>query len=190
MAVSKLMLGVVAMVAAGAWLLMARAPSLGAKADRTRLVAFYRDPMHPTYTSATPGKAPDCGMDLVPVYAEKDAADGPAARVSSHTVRLDEEMQQAIGVRIGRVEQRPSLRTIRTFGRVVADENRTVVLTAGGDGWVTRLDASSSTGDVVRKGQALASVYGREYTTAQRTYLFALNAAENPPPSNASQEND
>ena len=28
------------------------------------------DPLHPAYKSDKPGKAPDCGMDLVPVYAE------------------------------------------------------------------------------------------------------------------------
>ena len=30
---------------------------------------YYVDPMHPAYRSDRPGKAPDCGMDLVPVYA-------------------------------------------------------------------------------------------------------------------------
>jgi hypothetical protein len=28
---------------------------------------YYVDPMHPAYHSDKPGKAPDCGMDLVPV---------------------------------------------------------------------------------------------------------------------------
>src|SRR5437867_8387774 len=34
-----------------------------------RKVAYWQDPMHPQYRSDKPGKAPDCGMDLVPVYA-------------------------------------------------------------------------------------------------------------------------
>src|SRR6185369_10391894 len=29
-------------------------------------VLYYVDPMHPAYRSDSPGKAPDCGMDLVP----------------------------------------------------------------------------------------------------------------------------
>lgn len=35
-----------------------------------RKIAYYKDPMHPWYTSDKPGKAPDCGMDLVPVYED------------------------------------------------------------------------------------------------------------------------
>src|SRR5690349_12966985 len=41
----------------------------GKKPDSSTLhrVLFYRDPMHPSYTSPHPGKAPDCGMPLEPV---------------------------------------------------------------------------------------------------------------------------
>ena len=35
-------------------------------------VLYWVDPMHPAYKSDKPGTAPDCGMDLVPVY-EGDA---------------------------------------------------------------------------------------------------------------------
>jgi protein SCO1/2 len=33
-----------------------------------RKVLYYLDPMHPAYKSAKPGKAPDCGMPLEPVF--------------------------------------------------------------------------------------------------------------------------
>src|SRR5262245_30441818 len=33
-----------------------------------RKVMYWYDPMHPSYRSDGPGKAPDCGMDLVPAY--------------------------------------------------------------------------------------------------------------------------
>ena len=35
-----------------------------------RKILFWYDPMHPAYKSNQPGKAPDCGMDLVPKYAD------------------------------------------------------------------------------------------------------------------------
>ncbi len=38
-----------------------------------RKILFWQDPMHPAYKSDKPGKAPDCGMDLVPVYEEARA---------------------------------------------------------------------------------------------------------------------
>ena len=34
-----------------------------------RKVLYYVDPMHPAYKSGKPGKAPDCGMPLEPVFA-------------------------------------------------------------------------------------------------------------------------
>ncbi len=43
-----------------------------------RKILYWQDPMHPQYTSDKPGKAPDCGMDLVPVYAEEPKAAAPA----------------------------------------------------------------------------------------------------------------
>jgi RND family efflux transporter MFP subunit len=42
-------------------------------------ILYWVDPMHPSYKSDKPGKAPDCGMDLVPVYAEEK----PPAKTSS-----------------------------------------------------------------------------------------------------------
>lgn len=35
-----------------------------------RKILFWYDPMHPQYKSDKPGKAPDCGMDLVPKYSD------------------------------------------------------------------------------------------------------------------------
>jgi protein SCO1 len=54
----------------------ARMPNLGLTEAETkevigyldRKVLYYVDPMHPTYKSPKPGKAPDCGMRLEPVF--------------------------------------------------------------------------------------------------------------------------
>jgi hypothetical protein len=35
-----------------------------------RQILYWYDPMHPEYKAEKPGKAPDCGMDLVPKYAD------------------------------------------------------------------------------------------------------------------------
>jgi membrane fusion protein, copper/silver efflux system len=48
-----------------------------APAASARRILYYVDPMHPAYKSDKPGIAPDCGMQLEPVYADADAA--PAA---------------------------------------------------------------------------------------------------------------
>ena len=36
-----------------------------------RKILYWYDPMHPAYRSDQPGKAPDCGMDLVPKYSDE-----------------------------------------------------------------------------------------------------------------------
>ena len=44
-----------------------------------RKVLYWVDPMHPAYKSDKPGIAPDCGMKLVPVYADGAGAVPPVA---------------------------------------------------------------------------------------------------------------
>jgi membrane fusion protein, copper/silver efflux system len=47
-------------------------PSLDHSQHKTeQKVLFWYDPMHPQYTADQPGKAPDCGMDLVPKYGDQ-----------------------------------------------------------------------------------------------------------------------
>ena len=149
-----------------------------------RTVLYYRDPMHPSYTSDRPGKAPDCGMDLEPVYAEGGDAIPTAGRTNGPpgAVLVSAERQRMLGVRLGRVEASRTSGTLRSLGRVALDENRVFPVRTGCDGWVSRIYPGATTGNAVRKGQALASVYGRDYTTAQRSFLYALRASENPPP--------
>ena len=36
-----------------------------------RKILYWYDSMHPNYKSDKPGKAPDCGMDLTPKYADE-----------------------------------------------------------------------------------------------------------------------
>jgi Cu(I)/Ag(I) efflux system membrane fusion protein len=170
-------------VSAAFWLLGHKTVKRSAEAPSVRTVLYYRDPMHPSYTSDRPGKAPDCGMDLEPVYAEAGGAD-PAAAPSGQpgTVLVDRERQRLLGVRLGRVETSRTSGTLRALGRVALDENRVFPVRTGCEGWVSRIYPRATSGSAVRKGEPLASVYGRDYTTAQRSFLYALRASENPPP--------
>ncbi len=44
-----------------------------------RKILYWYDPMHPQYKADKPGKAPDCGMDLVPKYADETPAPAPSS---------------------------------------------------------------------------------------------------------------
>ena len=150
-----------------------KAPEAQPSSPANRAVLYYRDPMHPSYTSDKPGKAPDCGMALEPVYAEGQGSAPGVMHVSS-------ERQQTIGVRLGRVEKSPATLTFRALGRVAADEARVFPLITGADGWVRQI-FPRATGSMVQKGQPLVTVYGREYMTTQRAYLYALRGMETAP---------
>ena len=60
---------------AGAWYSSSR--TVHTTAASARRVLYYHDPMHPAYRSPKPGIAPDCGMELEPVY-EESAPNAPA----------------------------------------------------------------------------------------------------------------
>lgn len=143
--------------------------------SRPRVPLYYRDPMHPSYTSDRPGKAPDCGMDLVAVYDEGEdgriveSAGGDAA---DDVVSLGAARQKLAGVRVARVEKAASAQRLRLSGRVVADETRLFRINIGTDG-VIRDVATVTTGSRVEKGQWLATISAPEARGPIQTYLVA-----------------
>jgi Cu(I)/Ag(I) efflux system membrane fusion protein len=145
-------------------------------------VLYWVDPMHPAYKSDKPGIAPDCGMDLVPVY-EGDAGPAGAAQsdVEGHSkVKLTTSRQQLIGVQTGVAETRSIGRTVRTVGRVAVDETRLHTITTKFDGYIEKLYVDY-TGKEVRRGQPLFSIYSPELLATQQEYLLALRAAKQSP---------
>jgi len=57
------------------YFLRGRSEGSGGKPGEKKILYWY-DPMHPAYQSDKAGIAPDCGMQLVPKYAEEQAAAG------------------------------------------------------------------------------------------------------------------
>lgn len=144
-----------------------------------RAILYYRDPMHPSYVSNKPGIAPDCGMALEPVYADSQDSFQGAGRTPG-MVSVSPEKQRLLGLVVGRVDHRSLTKTIRVLGHVTPEEPRTFPLNAGADGVVRKVFAGW-TDTWVKKGQPLVSVYGREYLTGQRTFLYALRALHTDP---------
>jgi Cu(I)/Ag(I) efflux system membrane fusion protein len=131
---------------------------------------YWVDPMHPAYKSDKPGTAPDCGMDLVPVYD-----DGAAA-----SAKLTTERRQLIGVQTGVAETRAIGRSLRTVGRVAIDETRLRKVTTKFDGYIEKLYVDF-TGKAVRRGQPLFTIYSPDLLATQQEYLIALRAAKQSP---------
>ncbi len=127
-------------------------------------IAYYRDPMHPWYTSDKPGKAPDCGMDLVPVFEGDSDVKG---------IKIDPVTVQNIGVKVEVAEMKKLHKVIRAVGKVDFDETKVFSVNAKIMGWVEKLYVDY-TGKKVRKGDALLELYSPELVSTQQEYLQAL----------------
>ncbi|MGH9834893.1 MAG: efflux RND transporter periplasmic adaptor subunit [Blastocatellia bacterium] len=135
-----------------------------------RKVLYWVDPMHPAYKSDKPGKAPDCGMDLVPVYAEE--ATTVKANLPEGAFQITPEKQQLIGVKYAEVEYKPVSRTLRAVGRVAYDETKITRIHPKVEGWIEQVFVDF-TGKQVKQGQPLISIYSPELWQTQQEYLLA-----------------
>ena len=140
-----------------------------------RAVLYYVDPMHPSYRSERPGTAPDCGMELEPVYAGAESA--WVEPMPAGSVHLTPDQEQAGRLETETVQLAPAAHTVHTAGRVVPDESRTYRVSAGVDGWVRHV-FSDRTGTQVKRGEALAAFYSKDISAPQQAYLYALESCE------------
>lgn len=83
--------------------------------------------------------------------------------------------QQLIGVTTALVGRQSLQTVIRAVGRVDYDEQRLTHVNLRISGWVEDLFVDY-TGQLVRKGQPLFTLYSQELVSAQEEYLLALNA--------------
>ena len=141
-------------------------PAAAPKAKGERKIKYWVAPMDPTYIRDKPGKSP-MGMDLVPVYEDEPAA------AQEGTIAVDPRIVQSMGVRTAKAEVKEISRTIRAVGQVTYDERNLTVVTTKLPGWVERLYVKA-TGDPIRKGRRLLSLYSPELVTTQEEYLLAL----------------
>jgi Cu(I)/Ag(I) efflux system membrane fusion protein len=139
-----------------------------------RQLLYYVDPMHPAYRSDKPGKAPDCGMDLQPVYAGES---GPPEPQTAAGIRLTPAQEQAVRLETEPVLAADGVHQVRTAGRVAADEALLYRVSAGADGWVRRL-FSDRTGSHVKRGEALAAFFSKDISAPQQAYIYALESYE------------
>jgi len=134
-------------------------------------IKYWAAPMDPTYIRNEPGKSP-MGMDLVPVYEEAGEEKEPAS-----TIRIDPVTIQNMGVRMERVERKPLIKYIRTFGNITYDERRIYAVNTKFNGWIEKLYVDFI-GEKVKKGQPLFDIYSPELVTAQEEYLLSLHHNE------------
>lgn len=92
-------------------------------------------------------------------------------------VSIAPEVQQRIGVTLGKATQTPLTMIIRTVGIVRPDETKVVHVHLKTEGWVEKLFVSF-TGQKVKAGDPLLSIYSPAFFAAEREFLSALRAAK------------
>jgi len=143
-----------------------------------RRVIEWVDPMisqGPPHTTRSnkPGRAIDCGMKLVPVYADEASTSASTSTVSGYAnVSLPPARQQIIGVKLAKAELRDLSRSTRTVGRVAVDERKLAQIHTKLEGFIENLYVNF-TGEPVRRGQPLFSIYSPDLLSTQQELILA-----------------
>jgi len=157
----------------------------------------YTCPMHPEMVSDTPGKCPKCGMNLEKVQEQSgstqtghdmanmtepstrtqlDASDMGSSPVPGLVpVSIEPRRLQLIDVRTGTVQRRSLDGNLKLVGFIAPDETRITNQHLRFNGWVKELGAAQ-TGQQVKKGEKLLSVYSQELYRAEQDYVDARQA--------------
>ncbi len=143
-------------------------PGSAAIGKSDRKILYWYDPMHPQYRSDKAGRAPDCGMDLVPKYAEEQ----PANTMAPGSVMISTDKQQLIGVRTAEVKREALVRDVRTTAQITADETKIAHVHVKINGFIEKVFVDY-VGQLVKKGQPLFTLYSPDLVSTQEEYLIA-----------------
>jgi Cu(I)/Ag(I) efflux system membrane fusion protein len=144
-----------------------------------RRVTAWIDPMYSQgpphiYKANHPGRAPDCGMKLVPVYADDAATTTMATSTTGGyaNISMPAQRQQLIGVKLATAQLRDLSRATRTTGRVAVDERRTAQIHTKFEGVIEALYVNF-TGQPVRRGDPLLAIYSPDLLATQNELILA-----------------
>jgi membrane fusion protein, copper/silver efflux system len=149
----------------------------------------YYCPMHPSVVQDHPGECPICSMTLVlkpggkttlKMATRPAASGGGNAAMAAPTVGvpgladvdLTPERIQLIGMRTATVKREAIGGDLPTVGVVAANERGLAQINTRFGGWIQKL-LVSETGQRVRRGQVLATIYSPEVFRAEQELLLA-----------------
>jgi len=91
-------------------------------------------------------------------------------------IQLSPQRMQSIGVKIGNVQSRLINDEIRLYGNVQPNERRFAYVQTRFAGWIRQVYADA-TGDFIRRGQPLFTIYSPDLVATEREYLLAQKNA-------------
>lgn len=130
--------------------------------------------MHPQIMQPEPGDCPICGMDLIPAESGSDGLMADQFKLTENAMALANIQTTVVGK--GNVEGN----TIKLSGKIAENEEANAVQVSYFAGRIERLNISF-TGEEVRKGQLLATIYSPELYAAQQELITATSLKASQP---------
>jgi membrane fusion protein, copper/silver efflux system len=132
--------------------------------------------MHPQIKQDKPGQCPICAMDLIPLNTMQSEGDDvdPNEIVMTKSAAKLAEIQTLI------VSKGTPKKSLHLQGKVLADERNIAELTARFGGRIEKLFVNY-TGQNVRKGEKLATIYSPDLVTAQKELLESISYKDSRP---------
>lgn len=140
--------------------------SVSHAADSDKEILYWVAPMDANYRRDKAGKSP-MGMDLIPVYADADAASGGGS------ISISAGIEQNLGVRTEPAELGRLWRGIDTVAYVDYDQSKVSHVHLRTEGWIENL-AVIAVGDRIKKGDFLFKLYSPKLVNAQEELVTAL----------------
>lgn len=157
---------------------------------------LYTCGMHPQVIQKEPGSCPICGMDLVPMSspsgemsdhnhdankAPETGKEFPASvmekKPENFQVKVEPSVIQKMGVRTEILKKKKISREIRAVAHVDFNEEKVTIINSRVTGWIEKLFARY-TGQSIKKGSPLASIYSPELVSTQEEYLQLYRAIQ------------
>ncbi|WP_158856989.1 efflux RND transporter periplasmic adaptor subunit [Lunatibacter salilacus] len=134
----------------------------------------YTCSMHPQIRQNEPGQCPICGMALIPLGSKKGKESGP------YVLEMTPEAVALSNVQTSLAKQDTGTGKLVLSGKIQSDEQRTKSLTANFAGRVDHLYVNF-TGQEVKKGEKLATLYSPELVNVQKELLETAKIKDRQP---------
>jgi len=130
--------------------------------------------MHPQIMQSGSGSCPICGMDLIPAEANADGLSINQFKLTKNAMALANVQTSIVG------NNKVDGDAIKLSGRIVENEEAKAIQVSYFSGRIERLNVNF-TGEEIRKGQLLATIYSPELFAAQQELITASSLKETQP---------
>ena len=130
--------------------------------------------MHPQIMQPEAGDCPICGMDLIPAESSADGLMADQFKLTENAMALANVQTSVVG------NGSKSDNAVKLSGKIVENEESNAVQVSYFSGRIERLNVSF-TGEKIRKGQLLATIYSPELYAAQQELITAASLKESQP---------